>query len=196
MVNILLILLPALGDDGITPTTTERCEIVHAAVDDASSRTPSLAMEPCVLENNYRDGSVLVDAVTVRRKGLKEVRTTFLMHGEYCGTDLIPVSLHRLPRGTGKPVHVLMIELRPQAKGRLRFETWLHIYDPSDPNERKGTVGIACGAANGGVIEKQDGHWVVLAREDSPNPAENKKWDHDAKPRRKLERRLFGALSN
>jgi hypothetical protein len=195
MVNMLLIFLSVLGADGITPTTTERCEIVHAALDDASSRTPPLAMEPCVLENNYRDGSVLVDAVTVRRKGSKEVRTTFLMHGEYCGTDLIPVSLHRLPRGIGEPIHVLMIELRPQAKGRLLFEAWLHIYDPSDPNERKGTIGIACGAANEGVIEKQDGHWVALARKDSPNPSENKKWDHGAKRRPKLERRLFGAPS-
>jgi hypothetical protein len=164
MVNFLLILLSALRVDGITSTTAERCEIVRAALDDASSRTPPLAMEPCVLENNYRDGSVLVDAVTLRRKGSKEVRVPFLMQGESCGTDLIPVSLQRLPRGRGEPIHVLKIELRPEVKGKLRFKVRLHIYDPSDPDERQGTIGIACGAWADGVLEKRDGRWRAVGQ--------------------------------
>jgi hypothetical protein len=121
-------------------------------------------MEACVLENNYRDGSVLVDAVIVRGKRGKEVRTVFVMQGESCGADVIPVSMHKLPRGTGNVIHVVKMELRPLAKGRLRFDAWLHIFDPADPDERNGTIGIACGADNDGVLEKRDGHWGAVGQ--------------------------------
>jgi RHS repeat-associated protein len=64
----------------------------------------------------------------------------------------------------GNVIHVVQMEFRLLANGRLRFDAWLHIFDPADPDERNGTIGIACGADNEGVLEKRDGRWGAVGQ--------------------------------
>jgi hypothetical protein len=175
MLNTVLAVLFAAVPATVAQPLAERCELVRVALGNEAHGRPSLLKDSCVLENHFRDGAALVDVVMVTQKGKKFVRQPYLRHGEVCGADIVPVSLKKLPHKHSRYIHVMQVELRPDAGEKVRFEASLHVFDPDDPSERRGTIGIACGAEDDGVVEKKDGHWVVVKEKEPSIPEKTTK---------------------
>ena len=185
----------------------DRCEIVSTILGlNTDGAIHTLATRPCVIENNYANGKVVLDAAIVERHGRRRTWRPFLVKGQDCGGYAVPVTLAELPRsgsmpmhegqgkrgvernankgtgnvsgpisGGGPPVdgvlklsergpdliHVMQINLKQLTKVRFEFSARLRIYDPKDPEEKTGTIGIGCGAGLAGVVEKRAGRWVL-----------------------------------
>jgi hypothetical protein len=142
----------------------ERCEIVGAILghNEANVRG-ALANMSCVLNNDYADGKVVVEANLVSSAdGKVSRRTTFLRKGEACGGYLVPVVLKDLRRRLRWPIAAVVIDLRVVEQGRIEFNAYWRSYDPKDPDQRKGTIGAGCGAALSGIVEKSKEKWVYI----------------------------------
>jgi hypothetical protein len=62
------------------------------------------------------------------------------------------------------------IRLRQVTRVCFEFVAWLKVYDPRDPDEKYGTIGIGCGAELGGVVERKDRGWRLTG--EAPNQRE------------------------
>ena len=190
---------------GLAPE--DRCEIVSTILGlNTDGAIHTLATRPCVVENNYVDGKVVLDAAIVERQGRKRTWRPFVVKGQDCGGYAVPVTLAELPRSSSTPghygqgkkggernankgtgnasgpisgggppvdgvlklpergpdlIHVMQINLRRLTEARFEFIARLRVYDPKDPEEKTGTIGIGCGAGLEGIAEKKAGRWVL-----------------------------------
>lgn len=191
----------------------ERCEIVRTILGlNTDGAIHPLGTRHCVLENNYANGKVVLDAALVETAGRRHTWRPFLVKEQDCGGYAVPVTRAELPRSVsvrgrgehgkkggkrgkgmaqasgrvsaGSPpadgllrlpergpelIHVMQINLRQLTETRFEFIARLRVYDPADPEEKSGTIGIGCGAGLEGIAEKKAGRWLLTG--ESPDHA-------------------------
>jgi len=142
----------------------ERCTIVGEILGHNEENVRgALATKSCVLNNGDRDGKVVVEVDLIQAtKGKGARRVVFLGKNEQCGGYLVPVVLREM-KGLSGIIGAVVIKLRVLDRNKIEFNAFLRSFDPKDPEERKGTIGAACGAARSGVLERKNGKWASIA---------------------------------
>jgi hypothetical protein len=133
-------------------TRAEICELVEAALTmPYGSELEGLAGNSCVQRNAKEGESLLVDVslVSVDGKG-----TSALRQGETCGR------YQQYRRKKGEAVLFVGISLTRIAPEVVWFRAGLGGIQFNAHGKEDGTIGVACGAGNEGMIERKFGRWA------------------------------------
>ncbi len=138
-------------------TRAEICELVDATLTApwGGSEGGGLARYSCVQSNASEGEHLLLDVAVVSVDG-KVTRP--LRQGETCGR------YKQYRRGRNEGVLFVGIRLTRIAPDKVWFEAGLAGIQFDAAGKEDGTIGVGCGAANEGVIEKKYGRWSQSRR--------------------------------
>ena len=137
-------------------TRVEICELVEAVLTmPYGSELEGLAGNSCVQRNATEGENLLVDVALVSVDG-KETRP--LRQGENCGR------YKQYRHGRNEDIIRVWVGLTRIAPDKVWFEAGLFGIHFDAHGREKGTIGIACGAGNEGIIEKKFGRWSESRR--------------------------------
>jgi hypothetical protein len=145
------------GGKGQVFTRAEICDLVEAALTApwGGSEPGGLAGYSCVQRNATEGEYLLIDVAIIPVDG-KETRP--LHQGETCGR------YKQYRRGRNEAVLFVGIGLTRIASDKVWFEAGLGGIQFDARGKEDGTIGVACGASNEGVIEKKFGRWSESRR--------------------------------
>ena len=145
------------GGKGQVFTRAEICDLVEAALTApwGGSEPGGLAGYSCVQRNATEGEYLLIDVAIIPVDG-KETRP--LHQGETCGR------YKQYRRGRNEAVLFVGIGLTRIASDKVWFEAGLGGIQFDARGKEDGTIGVACGASNEGVIEKKFGRWAESGR--------------------------------
>jgi len=99
--GVLILFVLAASSLGGRLTSEDRCETVGAILGfDVSA--PGLATMPCVVENHYADGKVVLNAEIVESTGGRRRWRPLLERGQNCGGRVVRVSIAELRRAASR----------------------------------------------------------------------------------------------
>jgi len=145
------------GSKGQSFTRAEVCELVDAALTApwGGPEPGGLADYSCV-QRNAREGEYLIVDVSIVSVDGRETKP--LGQGETCGR------YRQYRHGRNEDVLFVGVGLTRIAPDKVWFGAGLGGIHFNARGREEGTIGVACGAGNEGIIEKKFGRWAESRR--------------------------------
>ena len=100
----------------------EKCEILNRILGYNESLEGALGKMSCVLNNEYRNGKVVIEVniVDSKQKGSRK-KKSFLKKNDTCGGSLVPVQLSEMRKKTRDIMKVMVVNMRVLNANRIEF---------------------------------------------------------------------------